>query len=165
MAGTAVMTAGENWSFELEAEIRSMGLEDLEWFDPENLAGSSGLMRGTLRIKNDYTEVQQFRAELAVAEPGGNIQAHFFDLLAPHLPPFEGIRRIRDLSKGQRLVTYRKAALNMEITGPAEFKVFLHILVPEYNLNLNINFKIRTDRENAFLELAQLLGLVEVKLS
>ena len=61
--GTAVSRLGENWSFELDAKIRSFGLEDLEWFDPENLAGSSGRLTGTLRFKNDYTEKPEFRID------------------------------------------------------------------------------------------------------
>jgi hypothetical protein len=165
LEGTAVFKAGSHWSFELESHVREMGLEDIEWVNPENLHGSTGKMIGLLRIKAAFDADPSFQLELGVKEPGGIIQAQFFDLLVPFLPQYESIEKIRSLSKESRLVGYQNARFQLDLSKSDKMKGFLHILIKEYNLDLNVNLEIRMDEKNAFLKLAQLLGLIDLEVA
>ena len=162
LEGVAWTSLGPNGTFELEGHVREMGLEDIEWINPENLHGSTGKMAGMIRVKAGAHTAPYFSLDLQVGEPGGTVKAQFFDLLVPFLPQYEAIARLRALSAENRLVRYRSAQVQAALAGPGKMKVFLHILIPDYNLNLNLNLEVRIDEENAFLKLAQIMGLVEV---
>jgi hypothetical protein len=53
--------------------------------------------------------------------------------------------------------------LRMNLETADTIKGFLHIRVPEYNLNLNLNLEIRLDEENAFSKLFWLMGFIRVQ--
>jgi len=164
LRGEAVVIAGEKWAFELQGEIESMGLEDIEWVNPDNLTGSTGRMIGSIVIKSDYRLEMLFKLKLEVQQPGGNIQARFFQMLVPLLPQAKDRLPLDKIAKAAGFVRYRDAQFDVELVNPETMKIFLHILVPEYNLNLNLNMEVRTDRENAFLDIAQWMGFVEIKM-
>ncbi|MDD5217350.1 MAG: hypothetical protein PHN49_01835 [Candidatus Omnitrophica bacterium] len=163
LQGNAVVVTGRKGFVELTSDVVGMNLEDITWFNPENLAGSSGRMTGTITFKTTYQEETSFRMALDVKEPGGNLQARFFELLRPYLPQLGSNANFHALTNSLSLVNYRKASLQMYSVDSDKMKVHFHILVPEYNLNLNVNVEIRTDEKNYFFKLAQMMGFVEVK--
>jgi hypothetical protein len=165
LEGIAVSRLGKNWSFELESRVREIGIEDIEWVNPENLRGSTGKIMGRLGLKAGLAESPSLSIDLSAPEPGGSLQAQFFDLLLPYLPQYEAIEKLKALSGSRRLVHYANANLKVTLAEPDRLKVFLHILISDYNLDLNVNMEIRTDEKNAFLKMARLMGLIEVALS
>ena len=60
-----------------------------------------------------------------------------------------------------RSVGYQSADLRATLASADTLKVFLHLLIPDYNLDLNLNLEIHIDKDNAFPELARLMGLLE----
>lgn len=163
LEGLAVSQLGKSGVFELSASIREMDLGDITWMNPENLRGSSGRMVGSLFVRVGPEITPVFRMELTVHEPGGKLQAQFFDILVPLLPQYEAIGKLRALAGSLRLVGYSNAEVRAELAENDRLKIFFHILIPDYNLNLNVNLEVRTDEKNAFFKLAQILGLIEVR--
>ena len=49
----------------------------------------------------------------------------------------------------------------MEMKDSDPMKFFVHVWVPDYNLNLNVDLKVRLDVKDAFLQLADLLGALK----
>jgi hypothetical protein len=160
--GSAVYKGGKEWEFRLDGDIEGIGLEDLTPLSPESLTGSSGSMKGRITLASDARHDPAFGLELRVEEPGGKMQARFFDLLLPYLPQIQTQRKIEKLSGTAKLVAYRKASFQMNLVESDRIKMLLQIEVPEYNLNLNLNMEIRVDRKNALSQIAQIMGLVEV---
>ena len=163
LEGDAQVRIGSQWHFEFRAKIISLELRDLTPLSPENLEGASGILKGTLTLRTDAREDPVFGLVLNVFEPGGNLQARFFDLITPYLPQIQARSRVEQLAASKKTVSYKNAHLNIGLEDPQQMKLFFHILVPDYNLDLNINMAIRVDRKNAFFELAEVLGLVQVK--
>lgn len=164
LTGKAAVRLGKEGFMEIEADILSLGLGNLEKLNPENLEGSTGQLNGKFyfRSAGDSTD---FELLLKVPAPGGLIQARFFDAVLPYLPQIPNRAKIEQIAGTARLVPYKDADLKMELIDPSRMKVFFHILVPDYNLNLNLNMEIRVDRENAFFEIAQMMGLIKVSAS
>ena len=161
--GEARVRIFPEWHLELRADILSLELRDLAALSPENLTGSSGTLKGVLTAVTDARADPIFGLVLNVFEPGGSIQARFFDAITPYLPQTQAQTRVKAIASSDRMVAYRNAHLNIGLISPQEMKIFLHILIPEYNLDLNINVQVRVDKNNAFLELAQLMGLAQIK--
>ena len=161
LGGQAVVNLGKDWSTEIRADIESLGLGSLEKLSPDNLEGSTGFMEGTFYFRQDAA-ASDFKIVLAVKEPGGLIQARFFDVLLPYLPEIPNRAELEKISGTAKLIPYRTADLDMKLIDPSRMKVFFHILVPDYNLNLNLNIEIRVDKDNAFFQIAQLFGLIKI---
>jgi len=161
--GLCRIKAGRDWFFELKAEVVSLGLEDIEWFNPDALSGSAGEMRGSITLQTNALEEPKISADIHIAEPGGQMQSRFFDTLTPYLPQAKSKKQIQDLAAHKGLVDFRNADLKIELKSTDNIKVFLHVLVPDYNLNLNLNIEIRIDEKNALLQIAQIMGLVKIK--
>jgi len=103
---------------------------------------------------------------LDAPEPGGNLQAKFFEIFMPYLPRSAQKEKVAGLvSEGQKLVRYKAAGLEVSMPQSNEMKILLRILVLDYNLKLMLNMTVRTDSEDAFSKIAQILGLIEVKLT
>lgn len=154
--GTFVVRAGPKWFSKAELRVHEIGLEDVRWLNPENLDGASGAMKGSITFGSNYLDQIGFSLDLSVAKPGGQLQERFFQTLRPYLPALP-------LKQGQVLVGYDEADLRMNLESADKIKGFLHIRVPEYNLNLNLNLEIRLDEENAFSKLFWLMGLIRVQ--
>ncbi|HTL47537.1 MAG TPA: hypothetical protein VL688_05685 [Verrucomicrobiae bacterium] len=155
--------AGIHWRFEMEADILGVGLQDLVALSPENLAESTGTLQGTLHFATDARQDPAFGLILRAPEPGGRVHAHFFDMLLPYLPQAAVQAKVKEISAGAtRLVSYRDADFHMNLETPDHMKLFLHILVPEYNMDLNINMQVHVDKKNSFFQIAQMLGLIQV---
>ncbi len=105
----------------------------------------------------------EFSLDLEAPEPGGNIQARFFDLFLPYLPASLQKERVQKVSESQQLVRYGRAALRVNLVRSDNMKILLQIFIPGYNLKLTLNSTILTDQKDAFSQIARLMGLIEVK--
>lgn len=160
--GLVTVLGGKDGYVDFRSEVKSLGLEDLTWINPDSLEGSTGRMTGSITFRSDARQDPVLGMEFLVQEPGGRIQAQFFDLLLPYLPQFKNVEKIQTLASKKSLLNYKNAALMVSLKESDKMKVFLHIMIPDYNVNLNLNLEIRADKKNAFMEIAQLLGLFEV---
>ncbi len=161
--GTIHLRGGREGFADLKAEVKSLDLQEVEWLNPENLSGASGELRGEVTFRVNAAGEVLCAANLRVQEPGGRIQSRFFDILKPYLPQQLEIRQKMDhLIATGGIVGFHDASLQLELAKSDQMKVFLHIAIPDYNLVLNLNIDIRIDEKNAFLQLAQLAGLLKV---
>lgn len=163
ISGKAMAAPGWKWIFTLEAHVESLALEDIVWVNPDSLAGSSGRMIGTLEVAADYTGHSEFKMELSVPEPGGSLQARFFDSVTPYLPKTKkkSKKKTEILASTHETIAYRKAELTAQLENDDQVKMLLRIMVPDYNLNLNLTLLVKVDEKNAFLKLFQLLGVIQ----
>lgn len=134
----------------LEAEILGIGLEDLAPLNPGNLKGSTGEMRGKITLETKPGGEPVFMAELHAQRPGGKIPSRFFEGLLPYLPQVKNRQELEAIIRIAGLVSYNEADFTIASVRPGLMKVFLHMRIPDYNLNLNLNMQIRTDEENFF---------------
>lgn len=163
ISGDLLIQTGPASRFELTADLGKTGLEDWQWLDPENLGGVSGSMKGSLTFRQISGREPEFNMDLEAPEPGGNIQARFFDLLLPYLPTSPQRDRVQKASKSEQLVQYHRAALRVNLTQSDNVKILLQIFIPAYNLKLTVNTTVRTDAKDAFSQIARIMGLIEVK--
>jgi len=163
VSGKAQVRAGFKWDFTLEANVESLGLEDITWVNPDSLAGSSGRMMGTLEVKADYTGHSEFKMELSVPEPGGSLQARFFDSVTPYLPKTKkkSKKNAETLAATHETIGYQQADLTAQLENDDQVKMLLRIMIPDYNLKLNLTLLVKVDEKNAFLKLFQLLGIIQ----
>ncbi|HNX68607.1 MAG TPA: hypothetical protein PLL75_07465 [Candidatus Omnitrophota bacterium] len=164
--GHCVVRGGKNWRIEFTADLGRTDLSDFVWLDPSNLGGATGAVKGTLHVEQAAGGDPVVEMTVEAPEPGGEIQAKFFDLFLPYLPPSVQKERVLKLTGGkEQLVRYQTAGLEVRLPRTDRMKVLLRILVLDYNLKLTLNADIRTDQRDAFSQIAQLLGLIEVKTS
>ena len=163
ISGNCTIQAGSAPSFELTADLGKTGLEDWQWIDPQNLGGATGGMKGSLTFRQIFGREPEFSMDLEAPEPGGNIQARFFDLFLPYLPASLQKERVQKAAESQQLVRYARAALRVNLAQSDNMKILLQIFIPAYNLKLTLNTTIRTDEKTAFSQIARLMGLIEVK--
>lgn len=161
VSGRATATPGWKWAFELRADVERLGLEDIIWVNPDSLAGSSGQMQGWLEVKTDYTGHSEFTMELKVPEPGGSLQARFFEAVTPYLPKQAAGKKVSSLAQTHETIGYKHASLTAQLENDDQVKMLLRILVPDYNLNLNLNLLIKVDEKNAFSKLFELMGILQ----
>lgn len=162
ISGTLKTKAGKNWRSEMRADVQSLDLADIRWINPDNLSGSSGELRGDITYTADAVSEPEVGITLSIEEPGGRLQSKFFDVLLPYLPQLPDKVKIAKLADTNAVVGFREAKLKATVISTDKIKVFLHILVPDYNLDLNLNLEIRVDEKNAFGELARIMGLVRI---
>ena len=100
---------------------------------------------------------QEFDLLVNVAPPGGRLQARFFDILLPYLPTAdkEALAKIRQAET----VDYKEANAIVKLDGKDSLKILLNIRVPEYNLNLNLNLTVHVEDNEAFFQLAHVMGI------
>ena len=163
--GKALWQGGKDWKFELHAEADRVALSDFQWVNPENLGGASGDLQGEITFKTDAHENTGFEVHLRVPEPGGNIPSKFFDLLLPYLPQLKNQEKIQEIRAIHRLLAYRNADLEIKLLASDKMKIAFHILIPDYNVDLHLKVDVRLDEKNAFRQLAQLAGLMQVTTS
>ena len=163
ISGNLLIQTGPASRFELAADLGKTGLEDWQWLDPQNLEGATGSMKGSATFRQISGREPEFTLDLEAPEPGGNIQARFFDLLLPYLPASPQRERVQKASKNERLVQYNRAALRVNLVQSDLVKILLEIYIPAYNLKLTVNTTVRTDAKNAFSQIARIMGLIEVK--
>jgi hypothetical protein len=161
--GIARTRGGREGSFDLRVEIQNLGLEELARFDPENLKGAAGELEGEIAFRQDMGETFEFQALLRIEQPGGRLPSRFFEPLLAYLPEFAVRREVRKVVAARGLVDYREASLQIRSVQTDRVKIFFHILIPEYNLDLNVNLEVRADEKTAFADLASLLGLLKTE--
>jgi len=160
ISGDFTIQTGPASRFELTADLGKTSLEDWQWLDPQNLGGATGAMKGSLTFRQVSGREPEFSMDLEAPEPGGNIQARFFDLFLPYLPASLQKERVQEVSKSQQLVRYGRAALRVNLPQSDNMKILLQIFVPAYNLKLTLNALIRIDEKNAFSQIARVMGLI-----
>jgi hypothetical protein len=163
ISGNFIIQTGPTPRFELNSDLGKTGLEDWQWLDPQNLGGATGSMQGSLMFRQISGQEPEFSLDIEAPEPGGNIQARFFDLFLPYLPTPLQKERVQQVAKSQQLIRYGRAALRANMPQSDRMKILLQIFIPAYNLKLTLNTTIRTDAKNAFSQIARLMGLIEVK--
>jgi hypothetical protein len=163
ISGTFMIDTGSVSRFEFAADFGSSDLEDWQWLDPQNLSGATGAMKGTLTFRQTAGKEPEFRMDLEAPQPGGNIQARFFDLFLPYLPTAVQKEKVQRVAQSQQLVRYQKASLTVDLPQSDRMKILLQIFIPDYNLKLTLNADLRTDQKDAFSQIARILGLIEVK--
>ncbi len=151
------------FNFELAADFGNTDMEDWQWLDPQNLGGATGAMKGGLTFRQTLGREPEFSMNLEAPQPGGNIQAKFFDLFLPYLPFSVQKERVQKVVQSQKLIRYRQADLAIQMPQSDLIKIHLQIFIPDYNLKLMLNADIRTDEKNAFSQIARIMGLIEVK--
>lgn len=159
--GEAILRNDKAGNFELKAQFLGLDLDSLTPLNPENLKGASGRFTGDFHLDTSTSGKESFTLNLKVMEPGGQLQAKFFDLLLPYLPTADQAA-LAMISQTQ-MIHYKEADLKIRRDSPDAVKLLLHILVPDYNLNLNLNVTVRVEDQNAFFELAKIFGLINVE--
>ncbi|MFH1800151.1 MAG: hypothetical protein ABH891_04810 [Candidatus Omnitrophota bacterium] len=160
ISGNLIIQTGPTPSFELNADFGKTGLEDWQWLDPQNLGGATGSLKGSLTFRQISGREPEFSLDLEAPEPGGNIQARFFDLFLPYLPTSFQRERVQKVSQSQQLIRYGRAALRADMPQSDRMKILLQIFIPAYNLKLTLNATIRTDEKSTFSQIARLMGLI-----
>ena len=157
MRGLVQISQRPHWRLELQANLAQLGLEELEWISPSYLAGSTGEVTGDVTLRVGDVEEPYLATALAIEEPGGLLQARFFDLLAPYLPAINELRRH---AAKHALVAFRDARVKASLPATDRLEIFLHISVPEYNLDLNARLEIHVDERDILKQCVRLIGLV-----
>ncbi len=161
VTGKVLLNQSGPGSFELNADLVELYLEEITDLDSVNLRNTSGRLAGSLTFKASAERPQEFKFKVKVVEPGGQVQAKFFNLILPYLPLAD--QKILVSIQEGKTVSYQEADIWAELEGPKAIKLLLHIKVPDYNLNLNLNMKVRLESEDSLMELARLSGLLKVK--
>jgi len=162
--GEISITAGKDWCVETSADFGNTDLEDLRWLDSQDLDGAYGAMNGKFTFVQVAGREPVLELRVAVPQPGGKLQARFFDLFLPYLPGSLQRDRVAKLvSEKSRLVRYQTAALEMSLPRSDRLKILLRILVLDYNLSLTLNMTVRTDQKGSFSQIARIMGLIEAK--
>lgn len=159
--GRVELKTGEAPHYQLQAEIVGLDLAEVEWVNPENLKGSSGVLQGKITADGKFTENPHFIVILTSQD--GKLQSKFFSALLPYLPAMPTKQQIAKLASAKEIVGYKNAALRLELPKPQQMKIFLHIRIPDYNVELNLNFDIRLEENLSFSELAEAFGILKVK--
>lgn len=163
VSGTFTIDASSASNFEFTADFGSSDLEDWQWLDPQNLTGATGATKGSLTFRQAAGKDPEFHIDIESPQPGGNIQAKFFDLFLPYLPVSTQKEKVRDMTQKEQLIRYQKGSLKVDLLQSDRMKILLQIFIPDYNLKLTLNADLRTDRKDAFSQIARIMGLIEVK--
>ncbi len=163
LSGTLVYTPGWHGSLEARVAVQNLNLAEIVWVNPDNLAGSSGRLEGEIYLRQTASAESDFSTALHVAEPGGKLQARFFDSVTPYLHKKKKRAVLEKLAGTRDLVGYSQASLEATLKNADTVKAVFRIMVPEYNLNLNLKMTVKVDEKNAFMKLFQLLGLLQAK--
>ncbi|MBI4115514.1 MAG: hypothetical protein HY447_02955 [Candidatus Omnitrophica bacterium] len=161
--GVLQVKGGDEGSLDLKADVQGVGLEELEWLNPENLSGSSGEMKGEIMLENSPKGKILLHLKLRIEEPGGRVQARFFDLLTPYLPQLAMMEKVKEIKAKGGTVGFHDALIEVKMTQSKRIKIFLHMVIPDYNLHLNLNTEVRFEEEDTLPELARLIGLLKVE--
>jgi hypothetical protein len=162
MNGIVSMRGTKDWFLKAEVRVESLGLEDIEWINPDGLRGASGEFKVNVLFFAASEKEPNLTAYFEISKPGGRIQSRFFSLLLPYLP-IDAKPQMQKIASAGGLVSFIEGDLELNTMQSDELKVLLHILVPDYNLNLNVNAKVRLDEKNAFPKLAQAMQLMRVR--
>ena len=159
--GSILLFNDKPGSFELRAEFEEVYLQEYTLLNRDNLEHATGRVEGSVFVRGNAKETETFQLKLAVKPPGGQIQARFFEAITPYLPAAQ--KQILSKIRSSEVVDYQDMKLDAELTASEEVKMLLHMGVPEYNLNLNLNITLRVESQEAFYQLAQVMGLIKVE--
>lgn len=151
------------WFLDFRINVVDIGLDELTWLSHENLARSTGKLSGLIKAKTNYLSNTDLEMILMIREPGGTLQGKFFALLVPYLPVQAAKEVTAQLVSLDGLVHYKNAEIHVNLIRPNQLKVILKILIPDYNLDLNVKLLIRLEDQNSIGELAELMGIVKTE--
>lgn len=161
--GTFHVRLGNHWRFQLDSDIQEIGMEELEWIDPQSLHGASGTLSGKATAEAGQGIDPHFQLELRTDVSGGYVQARLLDSFLSYVPQTDKRDRIKLLVAQGGLVQFQRGILTIQLTDPRKLKILLSMMVLEYNLDLNLNVEVRVDSDRAFFQVAQLMGLITVQ--
>lgn len=161
--GNAIVENIQKPNISAAADFSKTDLSDWQWLDPGNLDGAKGAIRGQFSFRQVFGDEPTFSLSLDAPSPGGDLQARLFDFFLPYLPTPAEKEKVRRLAEKNQLVHFEHANLSIDVSQSDITKIFLKIFVPDYNLQLNLSVEIRLDAKNALSQIANLLGLIEVK--
>ena len=165
LSGSCTFAGGKAWKLELLGDLTETDLKDLRWLDPDDLSGATGATEGTFRFVQSADGETDFDMHLKAPHPGGELQAKFFDVFLPYLPTSAQRAKVKEITlEGDRLIKYQTADLQVGMPRTDQMKIFLQILILDYNLKLTLNVIVNADSKDAFYQIAQILGLIEVKI-
>jgi hypothetical protein len=159
--GTVLLYNDKVGTFELRADFEEVYLQEYTLLNRDNLEHATGRVEGNVFVKGDAKQTESFQLKLEVKPPGGQVQARFFGALTPYLPVAQ--KQILAKIRSSEVVDYKEMNLKAELASNEEVKMLLHMGVPEYNLNLNLNITLRVEDQEAFYQLAQVMGLIKVE--
>ena len=110
ISGEVVVLGDRDGTMEVKANFLGLYLEEIAHIDPENFRGASGKMTGDFYLKTNTRGDSAFSINLTVAEPGGTLQSHFFDILQPYLPAAQK-KILQAIREQKNLVGYKEANL------------------------------------------------------
>ncbi len=154
--GLVHLTRKPHTRCEIVAVVDELNLEDLEWAAPAYFAGSTGALEGWLSLRGGQGEEPYLALRLQVREPGGLLPGRALQVLTPYLP---SAPTVRALASSNRLVGFRDARMELHPPQNNRLTAFLHLNIPEYNVNVNLTVELRVDAENIVTELLKLWGL------
>lgn len=160
LSGRVELKSEDGGQFHLNAKIDGLDFGEIEWMNPDNLRGASGLFTGAITSDGKFSEDPKF--QLILASRDGLVQAKFFSALLPYLPALPTKDRLTKLAAKDAVLPFKNAAVRAELKEPHKMTIALHIEIPDYNVVLNINFEIRIEESLSFLQLAEIMGLVKV---
>jgi len=160
ISGTAMIQTGAAWRVECSADFGKTDLSDWQWLDPQNLGGATGAMKGTLTFRQISGREPEFNMDLEAPDPGGNIQARFFDFFLPYLPASLHKEKVQKISESREMIRYDRASLKVSLPRSDAMKILLQIFIPAYNLKLTLNTTLRTHQKDTFSQIARLMGLI-----
>lgn len=163
VSGTLRLTGGPGGGAELRAEVKSIGLEDIDWLNPDNLKDATGEMKGEFIFKILSGKEPSLTLAVRIEEPGGKIRSGVLAPLLSSLPDSLEREYVKELAQDSGLVRYLKAFLKIELPRSDLLKLFLHMSFPDYNLSFNLNLEIQVDEKNAFVKLAGIMGLMKAR--
>jgi hypothetical protein len=163
LGGFVRLKQGRTFSYHLTAQIRALDLAEIRWLNPDNLSGSAGVIRGSMILLGSSDGQNGFEFKIESAE--GSLQSRFFQPFLPYLPPVPEKKKLKSLARSEEIVAFQEGSLQAAMPAPDRLKIFMHIVVPDYTMNLNLNLEVKIDEENAFLQLAHWMGLARIQTS
>lgn len=124
------------------------------------LRGFSGEIKGEFTLRVNPWETAGLHLRLRVEEPGGLLESRFLAPLLRYLPEQSVRREVRRVIGSGEQIGFQSASLRLDETGPDSMKIFLHMLIPDYNLHLNLKIEVRVDEKDILAQLVRLAGLV-----
>ena len=89
----------------------------------------------------------------------------FFSAFLTYLPESQNRKDLEAIIGLAGLVAFSEADFKVSSGASGRMKVFLHIRIPDYNFNLNLNVEIHEDSGNIFEALSQLTQALGFQMS
>ena len=156
LSGRIDMITDPSPQLELNAQLNRIHLSDLSPIQPSVFKNARGHGDGTLKASTTEDGNVQFDLKFGVAK-GGAIQAPLLESLMQHIPAAARTQALRQAAVGDQPVRFQTAFFQITAEQPDRWKALLLMSLPEYNVNLDLEFEIRLDDAAAIPKLLRLL--------